>query len=714
MGLFGRKRDISLFNAVNRELLREIVNQEILFYKISLESTSTNIYGESKEKFFDGVPSRLVCLVTRGDQQFNDEDFGPDLARDVSFAFLREDLRECKLVPEVGDFIKWHNDFYEVDVVRENQLVLGKDANYDLADNLLGQFGASISIICDSHITRESRVKLVDGAVLPRPTPELTITESYKNIAYDATGSEFTFGLKVGEEDIVDGEPTIVVSPFYPTGSIPSEVTFGEVVYRDPTWVLPFSVVPNENDKKVAKFNVAFIADGLSDKKDITIIQQKQPPNLEVPTDSFSASGDVGTIIIPIELTNADANDIKLLGLPQGFSIGAITDTSVTINVPKNILTEERVIIINIELVKDDTTIKKEVTITQEIASDTQYIKVLEGLSDIIFQGATIEIRLELVNLKSDEISIISDSGWLTFGELVLDSGDVYTLNVMVLENLNTFRRSGTITLIYGINQETTITINQDRNRDITINTDMPARFYRYDIEEKERLREIKSLNSPKHRRNIVEVASDNNINFSSSLSEGYGVTRESIFFSSDSNIFSLSLGYNEPQLQHAGFVVSKPVGVVSEYKAIFPFNFYKTFEPEVQIGNGMFENIGTVVLSNDQQEFKVRINYARGTNEGREMRRDIRTYLDPYRNLNNGWLRELPGSGTPTARDGSDEYVEFSYRVTELVTDEDSSERGDRSFLMSYFFHYTDGGKQYFTVPIVQRASKILYHTII
>ena len=171
MALFGRQRDIRLFNSINRELLRRVINQEVLYHKISLESGGVNLYGESREKMFTSDPFRLVCLVTRNDQAFNQEAFGPDLAREMSFAFLREDLVDCDLVPEVGDFIRWHQDFYEVDVVRENQLFLGKDANYSVADELLGQFGASISIICDAHISRESRIKLTDTEVLPSVSP---------------------------------------------------------------------------------------------------------------------------------------------------------------------------------------------------------------------------------------------------------------------------------------------------------------------------------------------------------------------------------------------------------------------------------------------------------------------------------------------------------------------------------------------------------------
>lgn len=154
--IFGSKSDLSLFTKINRELLRDIVEQEILYYKISLSGTTSNLYGESLEKTFM-TPTKLNCLITRGDQIVSVDDFGPDLNRAVSFAFLREDLSDIVVVPEIGDVVEWHNDFYLVDTVRENQLFLGRDNNYNLTD-YGSKFGGSISIITDCHLTRADLV----------------------------------------------------------------------------------------------------------------------------------------------------------------------------------------------------------------------------------------------------------------------------------------------------------------------------------------------------------------------------------------------------------------------------------------------------------------------------------------------------------------------------------------------------------------------------
>ena len=153
--LFGSTRDFNLLVNINRELLKDIVEQEILIYKLSASNTDTNIYGEALQKTFL-EPVKLNCLITRGDQVINIDEFGPDLGREASFACLKQDLVDASLVPEVGDIVMWHEDYYEVDTVRENQYFYGRNNQYNV-DRTSGH-GASISIVLDCHLTRADRV----------------------------------------------------------------------------------------------------------------------------------------------------------------------------------------------------------------------------------------------------------------------------------------------------------------------------------------------------------------------------------------------------------------------------------------------------------------------------------------------------------------------------------------------------------------------------
>jgi hypothetical protein len=159
MALFGSSRDISLFRHISRELVNDIIEQQIGYYKLSLSNSTTNIYGESSEKFYQ-QPVLLNCLIEREDQQNQDSDFGPDKFRDIKYRFLRDDLVDKNIVPEKGDIILYLNSYYEVDNIIENQLILGKDPDYAYNAPYLNQFGSSFSIVCETHLTRGEKLNI--------------------------------------------------------------------------------------------------------------------------------------------------------------------------------------------------------------------------------------------------------------------------------------------------------------------------------------------------------------------------------------------------------------------------------------------------------------------------------------------------------------------------------------------------------------------------
>ena len=69
MALFGGSRDISLFHNLNKELINDIIQTEVAYYKFALEQTTSNVYGESMGKMFY-EPVRIACLIDRNDQQW--------------------------------------------------------------------------------------------------------------------------------------------------------------------------------------------------------------------------------------------------------------------------------------------------------------------------------------------------------------------------------------------------------------------------------------------------------------------------------------------------------------------------------------------------------------------------------------------------------------------------------------------------------------------
>ena len=159
--MYNRARDISLKRRVARSFMRRTVSLEVVYYKLSLQDTVYDLYGDSKAKMYM-TPIMLVCSLERNPQTGDDGDWGTSTSRLNNFAFLKDDLRDLNLVPEKGDIIEWDNSFYEVDVVVEDQLLSGNDPDYAL-ETSLNDYGSSWSIVCETHLAQVNRLNIVQS-----------------------------------------------------------------------------------------------------------------------------------------------------------------------------------------------------------------------------------------------------------------------------------------------------------------------------------------------------------------------------------------------------------------------------------------------------------------------------------------------------------------------------------------------------------------------
>jgi len=172
MALFGEARDISMFRHVNRELMHNIISQQCVLYKYDLEETQVNIYGEaSKDKFYH-PPVLLYCLIETPNQDFPENEFGPDFSWNPTFRFLKDDLlpstngvEDCynndnpngaNLVTEVGDIIMYQQAYFQIDVVNISQYFVGKNPSYDFKDDN----GYNVSVICETHYVPADKVQI--------------------------------------------------------------------------------------------------------------------------------------------------------------------------------------------------------------------------------------------------------------------------------------------------------------------------------------------------------------------------------------------------------------------------------------------------------------------------------------------------------------------------------------------------------------------------
>lgn len=156
MALFGTKRDARFLAAINSELLNSIIDTEIEFFKLVIEQSNSNIYGESTSKtYFNSI--LIPALITKENKTSNMDDYGHTYTRTAQFGISRDILEKASFFPEVGDIIKWDNEFYELDNVDANQYFSGKNPDTWPNGN---NFGYSVSVLCDSHVTRQAPLNI--------------------------------------------------------------------------------------------------------------------------------------------------------------------------------------------------------------------------------------------------------------------------------------------------------------------------------------------------------------------------------------------------------------------------------------------------------------------------------------------------------------------------------------------------------------------------
>jgi hypothetical protein len=170
MALFGSSRDVSFVRRMNRELMGNIISQQCAIYKYRLEETTVNMYGEaSGGKFFDG-PVLLNALIKIGDQTSPTSNLGVNFDWPMTFSFLRDDLIDAKIHPEVGDIILYQESYWEVDNTNMTQYFLGKDPDYPYELNPLNpglsNFGYNVDVACVCHYVPADRVNITRTRLL--------------------------------------------------------------------------------------------------------------------------------------------------------------------------------------------------------------------------------------------------------------------------------------------------------------------------------------------------------------------------------------------------------------------------------------------------------------------------------------------------------------------------------------------------------------------
>lgn len=151
MARFNRGRDVRMFHFVNKELIQQVMDTYVVLYKLILEETKPNIYGESESKtYYDGT--KVHCIVDYPEPNYGVDERMQNYQQTIQVKFNRKFMDTVNLVAEMDDVVEWNNNYYKITNIYQNQLLGGQQTPEH-----------NWSIICEATLTNRDELGFVDS-----------------------------------------------------------------------------------------------------------------------------------------------------------------------------------------------------------------------------------------------------------------------------------------------------------------------------------------------------------------------------------------------------------------------------------------------------------------------------------------------------------------------------------------------------------------------
>lgn len=120
----GRK-EVAFIHTVNKELIQNVVGQEVFYYGILADKTTTNdLYNESVNKAY-APPVKCNALVMYENTQSQIGALPPDAKFNLDIYFHQQEIDERNISPKLGDFVLFDSIMFEIYQVTQSQLIYG-------------------------------------------------------------------------------------------------------------------------------------------------------------------------------------------------------------------------------------------------------------------------------------------------------------------------------------------------------------------------------------------------------------------------------------------------------------------------------------------------------------------------------------------------------------------------------------------------------------
>lgn len=134
-------------------------NMNVIYHKINLEATKTNIYGEALEKWYY-PPLFVKCLIDRGATTNADDEFGVTVSQTITVSISRDYLQKYNFLPEVGDILMDRERYYEVSSLDQQFYTIPGTATPNTTQGTTGQ---TLLYVLNCYLTRITKLNIIEN-----------------------------------------------------------------------------------------------------------------------------------------------------------------------------------------------------------------------------------------------------------------------------------------------------------------------------------------------------------------------------------------------------------------------------------------------------------------------------------------------------------------------------------------------------------------------
>jgi len=152
---------------INNNLTAQInySNQKIGYFKIDLNNTKANIYGESLEKWYY-PPIEIKCLLERGTITNTDTEFGVDINQTLTITVNKVEFETTyNFTPEVGDIITDQQKYYEVNSIDRQVVTLPGSVGAISVPATGNTPNQIILYVLSAYLTRTSKLNILKYSI---------------------------------------------------------------------------------------------------------------------------------------------------------------------------------------------------------------------------------------------------------------------------------------------------------------------------------------------------------------------------------------------------------------------------------------------------------------------------------------------------------------------------------------------------------------------